>query len=218
MRRVADPVEELVGRFQAAAEQLKDPGTAAAAMRASTETVWLSNSRRSRRARSVATTRSRVGEALIVDPRPWPLAATRNACSTHRNTSGTSAGSPTPAAQVADNDLALGRMVEGISKSRFWPDSLILVVEDDAQDGADRRHPPSSRRLSAAPARLLRTASKKTRTEKRGSSREASRKRRPLAMNAAPPSLLSPFISAAMVRLPGPGGQCGIDHMATRSE
>ena len=38
---------------------------------------------------------------------------------------------------VADNDLALGRIVEGISKSRFWPKSLILVVEDDAQDGVD---------------------------------------------------------------------------------
>jgi hypothetical protein len=38
---------------------------------------------------------------------------------------------------VADNDLALGRVVEGISKSRFWPNSLILVVEDDAQDGVD---------------------------------------------------------------------------------
>jgi hypothetical protein len=38
---------------------------------------------------------------------------------------------------VADNDLALGRIVEGISKSRYWPNSLILVVEDDAQDGVD---------------------------------------------------------------------------------
>jgi hypothetical protein len=40
-------------------------------------------------------------------------------------------------AMVADNDLALGRIVEGISKSQFWPHSLILVVEDDAQDGVD---------------------------------------------------------------------------------
>ena len=38
---------------------------------------------------------------------------------------------------VADDDLALGRIVEGISKSRFWPHSLILVTEDDAQDGVD---------------------------------------------------------------------------------
>ena len=53
------------------------------------------------------------------------------------HTMGTSPGAPTPAAMVADNDLALGRMIEGITKSRFWPQSLVLVVEDDAQDGLD---------------------------------------------------------------------------------
>ena len=53
------------------------------------------------------------------------------------HTSGTRPGSPTPRAMVADNDLALGRVVEAISKSRFWRQSLILVVEDDAQDGFD---------------------------------------------------------------------------------
>jgi hypothetical protein len=53
------------------------------------------------------------------------------------HTNGTSPRSPTPRAMVADNDLALGRIVEGISKSRFWAKSLILVVEDDAQDGLD---------------------------------------------------------------------------------
>lgn len=53
------------------------------------------------------------------------------------HTNGTRPGSPTPRAMVADNDLALGRMVEAISKSRFWAKSLILVVEDDAQDGLD---------------------------------------------------------------------------------
>jgi YVTN family beta-propeller protein len=53
------------------------------------------------------------------------------------HTSGTRPGGPTPRAMVADNDLALGRIVEAISKSRFWPHSLILVVEDDAQDGVD---------------------------------------------------------------------------------
>ena len=53
------------------------------------------------------------------------------------HTNGTRPGSPTPRAMVADNDLALGRIVEGISKSRFWSKSLILVVEDDAQDGLD---------------------------------------------------------------------------------
>jgi YVTN family beta-propeller protein len=53
------------------------------------------------------------------------------------HTNGTRPGSPTPRAMVADNDLALGRIVEAISKSRFWSESLILVVEDDAQDGFD---------------------------------------------------------------------------------
>ncbi|HLJ46466.1 MAG TPA: bifunctional YncE family protein/alkaline phosphatase family protein, partial [Bryobacteraceae bacterium] len=53
------------------------------------------------------------------------------------HTNGKRPGSPTPRAMVADDDLALGRMVEGVSKSRFWASSLILVVEDDAQDGVD---------------------------------------------------------------------------------
>ncbi len=56
---------------------------------------------------------------------------------TSDHTLGTTPNNPTPAAMVADNDLALGRMVAGISKSRFWPQSLILVVEDDAQNGID---------------------------------------------------------------------------------
>jgi YVTN family beta-propeller protein len=56
---------------------------------------------------------------------------------TTNHTNGTRPTAPTPRAMVADNDLALGRIVEGISKSRFWPKSLILVVEDDAQDGVD---------------------------------------------------------------------------------
>jgi hypothetical protein len=43
----------------------------------------------------------------------------------------------TPAAMVADNDLALGQIVEVLSKSPFWPKMAILVVEDDAQNGVD---------------------------------------------------------------------------------
>jgi YVTN family beta-propeller protein len=53
------------------------------------------------------------------------------------HTAGKRPGMPIPRAMVADNDLALGRIVERISKSRFWPNSLTLVVEDDAQDGVD---------------------------------------------------------------------------------
>ena len=53
------------------------------------------------------------------------------------HTNGTKPGSPTPRAMVADNDLALGRIVEAVSKSKFWGKTLILVTEDDAQDGVD---------------------------------------------------------------------------------
>ena len=53
------------------------------------------------------------------------------------HTSGTAPGMPTPRAAVADNDLALGRIVEAISHSCFWSDTLILVVEDDSAFGLD---------------------------------------------------------------------------------
>ena len=53
------------------------------------------------------------------------------------HTSGTSAGKWTVTACVGDNDLALGRVVEGLSKSRFWKQMAIFVVEDDAQNGSD---------------------------------------------------------------------------------
>jgi Phosphoesterase family len=53
------------------------------------------------------------------------------------HTAGTKVGKPTPTAYVADNDLALGRVVEGVSKSKFWKDTAIFVVEDDAQNGSD---------------------------------------------------------------------------------
>jgi len=53
------------------------------------------------------------------------------------HTDGTRPKMPTPTAMVADNDLALGMIVEEISKSRFWKDTAIFVVEDDAQNGSD---------------------------------------------------------------------------------
>jgi len=53
------------------------------------------------------------------------------------HTEGTKAGGPTPKASVADNDLAVGRVVEAISHSAFWNDTAILILEDDAQAGAD---------------------------------------------------------------------------------
>ncbi|MBI2827080.1 MAG: bifunctional YncE family protein/alkaline phosphatase family protein [Planctomycetia bacterium] len=53
------------------------------------------------------------------------------------HTSGTTPGAFTPQACVASNDLALGRLVEAVSKSKFWPQMAIFVIEDDAQNGAD---------------------------------------------------------------------------------
>ncbi len=58
-------------------------------------------------------------------------------CLTSDHTNGVSSNYPTPAAMVADNDLALGRVVEAISKSPYWKDTVIFVVEDDAQNGVD---------------------------------------------------------------------------------
>ena len=53
------------------------------------------------------------------------------------HTSGTKFGSPTPEAQVADNDLAFGQIVEAVSHSRFWTDTCIFAIEDDPQNGWD---------------------------------------------------------------------------------
>lgn len=53
------------------------------------------------------------------------------------HTSGASARAPTPKAAVADNDLALGRMIDALSQTQFWASSAVFVVEDDAQNGPD---------------------------------------------------------------------------------
>lgn len=58
-------------------------------------------------------------------------------CLPNDHTSGTKARSPSPAAQVADNDLAFGQIVEAISHSRFWKDTCIFAIEDDPQNGWD---------------------------------------------------------------------------------
>jgi len=68
------------------------------------------------------------------------------------HTAGTRVGSPTPRAMVADNDLALGRLVEAISGSSvYWKDSAIFVVEDDAQSGPDHVDSHRSVLLVASP-------------------------------------------------------------------
>jgi YVTN family beta-propeller protein len=53
------------------------------------------------------------------------------------HTSGTSPGFPAPKSAVADNDLALGRIIEAISHSKFWKETCIFVTEDDPQAGLD---------------------------------------------------------------------------------
>ena len=53
------------------------------------------------------------------------------------HTSGTQGGKLSPFSQVADNDFALGTLVEAVSKSRFWANTAIFVLEDDAQNGPD---------------------------------------------------------------------------------
>jgi DNA-binding beta-propeller fold protein YncE len=53
------------------------------------------------------------------------------------HTAGTRPGMPTPAASVADNDLAVGRLVDAVSHSSYWSDTAIFILEDDAQNGPD---------------------------------------------------------------------------------
>jgi YVTN family beta-propeller protein len=67
------------------------------------------------------------------------------------HTEGTRPGALTPKAMVAENDVALGRLVEAISKSRFWPESAVLVLEDDAQNGPDHVDAHRSVLLVASP-------------------------------------------------------------------
>jgi len=53
------------------------------------------------------------------------------------HTVGTRVGGNTPSACVASNDLALGRLVEAVTRSKSWPETAIFVIEDDAQNGPD---------------------------------------------------------------------------------
>jgi YVTN family beta-propeller protein len=53
------------------------------------------------------------------------------------HTSGMRAGGLSPTAEVASNDQAVGMVIDGLSHSKFWKDSAVFIIEDDAQDGAD---------------------------------------------------------------------------------
>ena len=55
----------------------------------------------------------------------------------NNHTAGARAGAPTPRAMVADNDLALGRIIEALSRGPFWRSTVVFVLEDDAQNGPD---------------------------------------------------------------------------------
>ncbi|MBM3769261.1 MAG: hypothetical protein FJW32_28095, partial [Acidobacteria bacterium] len=55
----------------------------------------------------------------------------------NNHTNGAAAGKRTPTAMVADNDYALGMIVEALTRSQFWPKMAIFILEDDAQNGAD---------------------------------------------------------------------------------
>jgi DNA-binding beta-propeller fold protein YncE len=62
------------------------------------------------------------------------------------HTAGLTKNKPRPAASVADNDLAIGRVVDAVSHSPYWDDTAFLILEDDAQDGPD--HVDSHRSLA----------------------------------------------------------------------
>jgi hypothetical protein len=53
------------------------------------------------------------------------------------HTSGTGQGAPTPSALIADNDLAVGKILDSLSHSVFWKDTCLFVIEDDPQMGWD---------------------------------------------------------------------------------
>jgi YVTN family beta-propeller protein len=67
------------------------------------------------------------------------------------HTNGTTPGALTPRAMMADNDLAIGRLVETISSSVYWKDSAVFIVEDDAQSGPDHVDSHRSVLLVASP-------------------------------------------------------------------
>jgi YVTN family beta-propeller protein len=73
------------------------------------------------------------------------------------HTAGTRPGLPTPRAMVADNDLAVGQIVEALSKSKFWKNTVIFVTEDDSQDGWD--HVSAYRTVGMAISPYSRTGS-----------------------------------------------------------
>src|SRR6185369_1157434 len=70
---------------------------------------------------------------------------------TNDHTAGARADQPTPRAYMADNDYALGRILEALSKSRFWKSTVVFVLEDDSQNGPDHVDSHRSVLLTVSP-------------------------------------------------------------------
>ncbi|HXZ80090.1 MAG TPA: bifunctional YncE family protein/alkaline phosphatase family protein [Terriglobales bacterium] len=85
--------------------------------------------------RAWAAQRDEEGQSVAARPDRMPAFITLRLGNDH--TSGTRPGRATPSAAVADNDLALGRVVDAVSHSQYWENTAIFVLEDDAQDGSD---------------------------------------------------------------------------------
>jgi YVTN family beta-propeller protein len=73
------------------------------------------------------------------------------------HTQGTAPGAVTPRSMVAENDLAIGRLIEAISHSRFWKESAVFILEDDAQNGPDHVDAHRSLLLAVSPFSRRRT-------------------------------------------------------------
>ena len=67
------------------------------------------------------------------------------------HTAGTRVGKLTPTAMVAQNDAALGKVIEAITKSKFWPQCAIFVIQDDVQNGSDHVDAHRSVALAISP-------------------------------------------------------------------
>ena len=67
------------------------------------------------------------------------------------HTAGTSPNFPTPRAMVADNDLAVGRIIEAITNSRFWDSTVVFITQDDSQSGWDHISPYRTTGLVISP-------------------------------------------------------------------
>src|SRR2546425_1026382 len=89
---------------------------------------------------------------IYSDRRTWDLTSGEDLANPRDATLGRVASRPTPRAMVADNDLALGRIVERLTRSAAWPSLALFVLEDDAQNGSDHVDAHRSVLLLASPS------------------------------------------------------------------